>query len=220
MKKLFLITLMVCLSSGVAVAEPTFYYRTYGESGDAEDHWFTLQFREDVEKGPRAASFRHIDGVAIEEEYQLDQDLATIWWKVSAEGHQTEYEGRRVGNKLYLTGTLDGKPLAKEVEIDDKPFYYNPKIGLMRFARSKAPKHEFWGLQNRALTSYRLVAENKGIETISVNGKSVEAAKVQWKAKRVPAFLFNRTYWFRTSDYMYVKQKERKGVRRELIKVE
>ncbi len=218
--KNWILTFLLLIIPLSAEAAEKFIYQSYDKNNELLDHWFSLEFIERNAQGWRMRSHRKIDGLDIYEEYQLDENYATLWWNVDCKEHGTSYKGRRVGNKLIMQGRLNGKELTREIKIDDKPFYYNPKVGLIPFAKSDETKHEFWGIHNLVLARYNLIAKKIGKQKLLIDGVEEEVVGIEWKARRVPALIFNRTYWFRTSDYMYVRQDEKRGVRRELVGVE
>ncbi len=67
------------------------------------------------------------------------------------------------------------------------------------------------------LSQYKMTAENKGVETITVGGKKVEAIQVKWGLTGLRSRFDSQTFWFRKSDGVYLKSKVSDGEFSELI---
>ena len=63
-------------------------------------------------------------------------------------------------------------------------------------------------------------AENKGVETITVSGKKVEAIRVKWGLTGLRSKFYGQTFWFRQSDGVYLKSKVEHSEFSELVSEE
>jgi hypothetical protein len=151
------------------------------------------------------------------QEYVLDENYSTLSWKVMNPKAGTDYKGERNGKVLTISGTVKGEVVSKELKIDEKPFYYNPNLGLENFVRSGEEKREFRTLRPDNLKQYKMKASLKDTETITINGTEVEAIKVKWGLTGLKAAFFRQTLWFRKSDGVFLKSKERNDVYSELF---
>ncbi len=218
MKKVIFIFIFLYVFSNNALAEKVFSYRTYEEKTGKIINTFYITIG-DLKENKRKVYWKKKEGKYITiEEYVLDNHYATLSWKVKRPSDRTFYVGERKGNILFLKGKLKGKAFTKKIKIDDKPFYYNPKLGLRQFVKSHKKSLKFWALRNDDVTEYLMVAYNKGLEMVNVNGYRVEAVKVYWTLPDFRSAFFKRTYWFRKSDNLYIRQKASKGQIRELVK--
>jgi len=218
MRKLVYIIIFLMLISSIAFAEREFFYRTYDEKTGEAVNTFSITV-EDMQEGERIVYWKKKEGKYLTiEEYILDAEYATKSWKVKRPSDQTFYVGQRKGNVLILNGKLKGKPLNKQIKIDEKPFYYNPKLGLRKFVLSRKPSAQFWALRNDDVTEYLMEAQNKGPETIKISGQNIEAIRVHWTLPDFRSAFFKRVYWFRESDGYYIRQKASKNQIRELVK--
>jgi len=152
-----------------------------------------------------------------EEEYVLDPDYATRNWSIKWEDEDTDYNGHREGNVLYIKGRMEGRPVNKRIELDDRPFYNHPKVNFTEFVLSDKNFIEFFGLRKSTLAKYVMEAKKTGEETITINGRPVDIIKVFLSPKGLYKKFYRRTYYFRKSDGLFVKKKPTKGRSTELI---
>ena len=209
---------ILCFGISPAYAQKQAYYKTYEpQTGKVTNRFHTLV--ENIPSGGYKVHWVSEEGdFKIVEDYILSQDYGTLWWHVVDDQRKTDYTGERKGNELFISGLFSGIQIQKIIQLDDKAFYYNPKFGLVDFIRSKKESETFWGFRHDELKVYPMKAINEGVEVILVGGEDVEAIKVYWTVNDFRSTFFKRTYWFRKSDGMYVKQKVSGGRFRELVR--
>ncbi|MBP9854976.1 MAG: hypothetical protein KBD53_08925 [Candidatus Omnitrophica bacterium] len=211
--KSILFALFFCFCAHVSLAENIYDYQTYNESKEGKSKnpqpldTFSIVIG-DLEGDKRIVKWSKKEGKEVNEEsYVLDQDWSTVQWEVVDSKESLKYSAVREGNKLRLKGISRNKNFEKEFVIDDDPFYYNPKVGLRFLVGSDKESMTFWGMRHDNLDIYKMKAVKKGKETIQVNGQAVEAIRIDWSALQGLTKYFSRTYWFRSSDGNFVKQK-------------
>ena len=131
----------------------------------------------------------------------------TLSWEVVDEREDIHYQGKRNGGRLVLAGRRKGKPFNKKLVIDHNPFYVNPKWSLAQFVLSEDKSIVFWGLRSDILETCLMRAVKKGEEEVNIMGNDVAVIRVDWTTKGIGRLFFNRTYWFRKSDGLYIKQR-------------
>lgn len=203
-----------------AYAERVVHYKTYHPRTGEEFNRFYCFTKKNLSGGYQVHWVIEEGGITTEEDYTLDEYFGTLRFRVVNIDEKTDYTGERKERSIFIRGRFKGKQIERTMAIDERPFYYNPKIGLAAFVRSGEAQGTFWGFQNKELKVYPMKAVNKGIDTISVNGEDVEAIKVHWAVDDLRSAFFKRTYWFRGSDGLYLKQKTSGGKFRELISEE
>ena len=214
MKKvvLFVLFALVCSS---ARAGKSLEYKTYDvKTGDIISKFFVnidgFSGRE------REVTFVWGEGSdAITDKYILNEKHETIKWSTASK--DSSYFGERIGNKVIIKGTLDGNNVDKSIKINKLPLYVNPKVCLTGFVLSGEGFRNFWGFRNDDLTFHKMKAIKRGEGLIEINGESVEAIRVYWTVTGIGAVFFHRTYWFRKSDGLYLRQIVAGGKMRELI---
>jgi len=208
---------ILCFGISPVYAQKQAHYKTY----DPQSGKITNRFHALIENIPSEGYNVHWvieeGDFKIVEDYILSKDHRTLWWHVVDDQRKTNYTGERKGNELLISGLFSGIQIQKTIQLDDKAFYYNPKLGLVDFIRSGKKSEIFWGFRQDELKVYPMKAINEGVEVISVGGRDVEAIKVYWTVNDFRSTFFRRTYWFRKSDGMYVKQKVGGGRFRELV---
>ena len=143
----------------------------------------------------------------VVEKYILDSQYATLSWSVMDKSKDTYYQGKRVDDQILISGKFKGKDIDMKINIDEKPFYFNPKLGLTDFVNAKEPSRAFWGIRHDNLKIYILKAKRKETKKIRVNGMKVNAVRVLWSPTRSLSKYFHRNYWFREKDGIYVRSK-------------
>lgn len=205
------------LMTGPGWAQMMLTYKTYDPRTEQEFNRFTLQIPLRMDEGEEVRWVMREGPVTINETYVLDAQAQTLNWSVKNATAHTDYIGVRLGDRLHLRGQFQGQPLDRELLIDQRPFYYNPKLGLGAFVRSGKKVGHFWGFRQDVLEVYPMKAIRKRVETINVNGQQVSAVRVHWTVDDWRSTFFKRVYWFRPSDGLYLKQKVDGGAYRELV---
>lgn len=203
-----------------ACAQQALHYKTYHPGTGEEFNRFYYSIEENLSGGYQVHWVIEEGGVITEEDYTLDEHFGTLRFRVVNIKEKTDYVGERKDTSLFIRGQFKGEKIERAMVIDERPFYFNPKIGLATFVQSGKEQGRFWGFQNKELKAYPMKATNKGLERISVNGKNVEAVRVHWTVDDFLSAFFQRTYWFRRSDGLYLKQKTGGGKFRELVSEE
>jgi hypothetical protein len=212
-----LLLLVFAFLAPTGYAQQILHYKTYHPGTGEEFNRFYCT----IEKGSSGNYEVHWvlgeDGLVTEEDYILDERFETLSFRVTNIEEETDYTGEKKGSVIFIQGQYKGQKVERAMTIDERPFYYNPKIGLSAFVRTGRRNGKFWGFQNRELKVYPMKAFNKGLDVISVNGEDVEAIKVYWTVDDFRSAFFKRIYWFRASDGLYLKQTTDGGKFRELV---
>ena len=203
---LYLIFSLSFISAAEAGKDKYYYDYIHKATGEVREKHKVVM--EDLKDGLMAID-REVESAdkALIEEMIVDEEGSTISWMVKDEKNNTDYQGKREGNKLILTGKKKGKVIDKEVELDDKLFYFTPKFNLTPFILSEAEQVRFWMLRKDELTKYLMQAKKKAIETLEIDGEKVEVIRVYYSATGPGEKFYKRTYYFRKSDGIFLKKK-------------
>jgi len=202
--------------AAICYGQKRLVYETFDQKTKIVSQHFDAQIK-DLNNGTRIKWVLGEGEHQVDEEYILGKDFSTKWFKVVNKKNKTDYVGERMYDTVFIRGVFNGDVVDKTMRIDDKPFYFNPKFGLKAFVLSGDESIKFWGMRNDALTVHLLKAVNQGREKISIGEKEIDAVKVYWTTDDVRSVFFKRTYWFRESDGLYLKQEYAKDKVRELI---
>lgn len=215
------ISVLVLLFTGLNVYPKEYYlYHTYNSKTAELLYRSTLTLEKIAETihviwEIKDQKFKNINFYTLNSE-----DYSTLVWKVIHEESQTNYEGKRIDDQLVIDGKYQGEEIHKIIPIDSNPFFYNPTLGLSQFVQSKQSSLVFWTLRPSNLKAYKMNAENEGIQSIMVQSQDIDAFEVKWEAGGIQSLLFNRNFWFRKSDAVYLKSDVYNDAYTELVKVE
>lgn len=218
MRNLSLVFFLVLSFTSVAAAADKYLYKAYDKNNLQTfersrihfDHSDSGVIKAVFESGPADYSKK--------EEYTFDKNYGTLSWKISDPQGPTEYTGRKEKQKIIFEGTFNGRPVSKKADIDTSgPFFAFPKYELTPFALGDQKKLTFWALRNDTLEVFKMLAIHQGEKTISVNGKMVNAKKITWSPANPLFRIFKRTYYYRASDGIFLKQEYPDGRVRELV---
>ena len=210
--------LIVLGFSGQATAETkSYFYETHTKTGQLKD-----KFHLTIDKLPSGETkySREIakNGTEESEESILNESFETVGWSRKRTDGKTNYTGVKEENVLTLTGKMKGKGrINRTIKLDGKPFYYTPKFNLTHFVLSDAQEITFWMLRKDLLTKYLMQAKKVGEEKITVGDKKYKAVKVYYSATGIGEKYYNRTYYFRKSDGLFIKKENPKGTTTELV---
>lgn len=154
------------------------------------------------------------NGLKIKQKYEVDKNLATISWNYEEPHKKTNVTAKRKGNRIYLSGMDRGKPIEKTFKIDELPWNQTFNIGLEHFALAPEKSMKFWsigtsGPGNMKITTFKV--KKKKTETITVNGKAVEALHMRMSLTGLLSIFWSGSYWYRKSDGRFVRYKGKGG---------
>lgn len=219
-KKIAVCFLTLGVMIGPAYAARTVHYKTYHPGTGEITNRFYYSIDSNLSGEYQVHWIIDEDGTKTEEDYILDGQLATLRFRVVNVEDGTDYVGEREDDSIFVRGRFKGEKVERMMAIDERPFYYNPKIGLRAFVLSAEKEKKFWGFQNRELKVYPMKAVREGPERIVVAGQEVEAIQIYWTVDDFRSAFFKRTYWFRASDGLYIKQRSKGGTFREMVSEE
>jgi hypothetical protein len=146
----------------------------------------------------------------------LDRRFGTVWWRSHYPDTGYDFVGQRTGDTVVVEGLFEGRPARKELIIDDRPFYFDWKLGLVDFVRSGEDKRQFWVLRPDNQKMYAFEARREDMETILVAGERVPAARVNWGLTGIRRPFYHGDMWFRAEDGVFLRG-EQAGRITELI---
>ncbi len=193
MMKRAVLALALLLPSS-ALAQEFRYLQTIGK----ERSFQTVTMRPDASGATFSVVLRD-SGFNETHTFVLAPDLSTLRWVYGyPDGKSAVFT--RTGNGIRSEGLLGGKRSETEAEIDEAPWYGVIGMGLGRFIRTGAPKTVFWTVNPDNGKAYKMTAKRRGAETITCDGRTVEAVKVTVSVSGFPAALYSTEYWYRESD--------------------
>jgi hypothetical protein len=225
MKKIFIILGML-MAGCIFVADcsaahaKSLVYHAYAREGDDNVVGETFIETKELEDNQTSISRKkQVINCEINDEFIVDRDLSLISWRRVCSEDDTDYTSVREGDVLVVQGKINGEAIDKEIELGRKALHIYPKYTLSKFALSGTPKMKLWTMRRDEMKKLPMQAVNKGVKTIVVNGKEVEAIKVYYSITgKLREKYFNHNYYFRKSDGMFIKKEESNGRIEELVK--
>lgn len=135
-----------------------------------------------------------------EETFTYDLNFATLSIEVVEPKEGTDLKISRVRNLLQIRGTVNGKKIEKDLEIDEKLWYQNFEFCLAGFARSKATETKFLVLNKEIFSVNTMSARKKGMEEIVINGETIKAQKVELRLTGFLSLFWKAECWYGTID--------------------
>jgi hypothetical protein len=150
----------------------------------------------------------------IKQTFEVDAHLAALTWAFENPRENTKVTASREENKIFLKGQGKGKPIEKTFKINKLPWNQTFNIGLERFALSPEKSMIFWSIGTRGpgnMKITRFKVKKKGIETITINGKEVEAVYITISLTGLLSIFWTGKYWYRKSDGVFLRYKGKNG---------
>jgi hypothetical protein len=187
--------------------------RVYKER--TKDQLTTHRF--DIETAPSGYSVNlqsDTGDTVIKQTFAVDTNLAALTWAFENSKENTKVTASREGNKIFLKGQSRGKPIEKTFKINELSWNQTFNIGLERFALSPERSMIFWsigtkGPGNMKITRFKV--KKKRIETITINGKEVEAVYITISLTGLLSIFWTGKYWYRKSDGVFLRYKGKSG---------
>mgnify|MGYP001817567909 CR=1 FL=1 len=141
----------------------------------------------------------------------IDQSYNTRQWQIQRLDQDTHLTARREDQAIHVSGRLEGADIQRTLKIDNDPWYQAGSLSLRAFVQSAEAETHFWILRPGKFTAHKLQAVREGLETLEVDGRSVETHKIKvcltgWKAP-----FWSATYWFRAEDGVFLRYQGASG---------
>jgi len=152
--------------------------------------------------------------IVIKQTFAVDPHLAARTWAFENPGENTNITASREGNKIILKGQSKGSPIEKTFKINELSWNQTFNIGLEKFVLSPEQSMIFWsigtkGPGNMKITRFKV--KKKGIETITLNGKQVEAVYITISLTGLLSIFWTGNYWYRKSDGVFLRYTGKSG---------
>ncbi|MBN1271161.1 MAG: hypothetical protein JXB26_02725 [Candidatus Aminicenantes bacterium] len=209
-KWFFFIILGILFRISLPAAEKTLLYRE--KAGDSIIyHYYTISSTEDgwIYNLKKKENNRTVTIVFI-----LDSSLSTIKWTYDNPDKNIKFQGIRENGIIRFSGNEQNKSVEKTFEVGALPWKQIFSIDMELFALSGEKEMEFWAVGAEGPGAKKIAkfsAKYQDRETVSVNGKSVEAIHIQCSLTGLKSMLWKGDYWFRVSDGLFVLYKGGRG---------
>lgn len=166
------------------------FYQTYTTVQNQDGYIITLNF---TEKG-------QLDREHI---VTLDSHYSTQSWKFQSPITKLSIDAYRKDNKIFLTGTKNGKKTEKQFEVGDKPWFQIFPTGLGTFALSPSESQVFWSIGVEGPGEMEIgefISKHIGTESLTLESKKEEAAVLSLTFNNWKSTFWKGKSWHRKSD--------------------
>jgi hypothetical protein len=127
-----------------------------------------------------------------------------VTWQQKDPSIGNDLVGRRTGRTILLSGTLAGKPVSREVRIDDAPWYQIFGPAISDLLPRGMDRQEFWVVDPSDLSAHKMLVRRAGTETIELNGSRVAAEKIHFSPAGALAPFWGADFWYREPDSIWI----------------
>jgi hypothetical protein len=191
---LVLFSLSLFFAIPPASSFPTETHRYFQRSGGDSHYFDWILVRQEETLLLRAVSPRE------EHRTLMEKDTSTLVWSLTNAQEDTAVEARREGNRIELKGLFRGKPIVKQIVIDEAPWFQSLSISLRSFLEMSKESTEFWIVRPDKLNAHKLRATKKGMEMLDLGQQRFAAQKIEVRLIGVASLFGRGNYWFRAND--------------------
>jgi hypothetical protein len=116
----------------------------------------------------------------------------------------TDIRAERIGDRIQLSGRLDGKVIDQSRTIDGRPWFQPLSFSLQRMVARDAQTATFWTIRPDTLEIIAMKAEKFGSEQLPRGDFGQTADKVVIRLDGLLSGVWHADYWFRQSDNLFV----------------
>ena len=173
--------------------------RTYTETrGSAVT---TVQYR--VSRDGAAIVVSSVDPTSTEE-IRWTPGIGTTEWKVTEPAKGNDFQARRTGGLIHVTGTAKGRAVDRQVRVDGAPWYQVFGPIMDELLPAGAAQVEFWVVDPSDFALHRMQVRRAGTERLSIRGTTVDTAKIHFSPAGALAPFWGADFWYRLSDGLWV----------------
>lgn len=156
--------------------------------------------------GPDGYLLTSVSSNGDRHEVFVDKRLRTQWWTFRSPSRGIDIRATRRGDTIDVTGRLDGRPIARTLEIDSAPWYQSIERSLEPLAHGREGMKElFWVVEPYTLIARKIQARRGGVAELSVEGRRTRTAEVTISLPGFLSLFWQSKYWFRLSDGKFVR---------------
>lgn len=146
-------------------------------------------------------------------EHTFHPKLGTEKWVLRDEKENHNFTARRVGDRIKISGTFQGEPIEKTVDIDERLWFNKLDHGLSNFITSDQQELSFWVLKLISdLDPLKMEAKKVGTEPLTIDGKTYKTVKVKLTIDNfMLSKLWSAELWYRASDGLFLRYEGANG---------
>jgi hypothetical protein len=156
------------------------------------------------------------EGGTVRQTFRTAADLATLEWTFSDPARRMELAAAVQGEAIVLTGSFQGKKVAKKFSATGASWNQLFQVGLGPFALSAGGSFQFRSIGTQGpgeLKIGKFTVTRKAAETIDLAGTKVSAVRLRISLSGLLSVFWHGDYWYRSGDgrFLRYRGKNRSG---------
>lgn len=147
-------------------------------------------------------------------------DFRVISWHYESKETGNDVDAVRCGDTIRVTGRLGKKTIEKSHAIDASPWYQAMEFSLLSFLKSGTHECTFWMIRPTDMNTVKMAMRRETLDTIPVNGRREPALRTVLSPSGLAGRFWKATYWYRASDYSFLKSIMPEGITGSSIVIE
>lgn len=136
----------------------------------------------------------------------LQDEFNTLKWNMVSNGTRTDITAINNGDHINLEGMFNGESIKESIPIDDCPWFQSMSVSLKLILSSGVSKIYFWSIRTDNLKAYKMVATRKDVEPLWIDGRQVNARRIEIRPKGFLSAFWKGDCWF-SEDGQFIKYK-------------
>ncbi len=155
-------------------------------------------------------------GGTVRQTFRTAADLTTLEWTFSDPARRMELAAAVQGDNIVLTGSFQGKNVAKKFATAGAPWNQLFQVGLGPFALSAGESFQFRSIGTQGpgeLKIGKMTVTRKADEAIDLAGTDVVAVHLRISLSGLLSVFWHGDYWYRKNDgrFLRYRGKNRSG---------
>ncbi len=134
-----------------------------------------------------------------------DSSYGTLEWFYTNKINHTSLHAMRETDSIRITGQVKGKPVNKTIKIETVAWHQFSEFAFSRILADRQDNVIYSTFWPEKMSFYKMKAARIGEEKIRINGKVFDTIKVKVTLDGFKSIFWSSKYWFRKSDYLFLK---------------
>jgi hypothetical protein len=147
-------------------------------------------------------------------------DFRVVSWHYESKETGYDVDAVRCGDTIKVTGTKGSKPVQKSFVIDGAAWYQPLEFSLVPFLKSGTHECTFWMIRPTDMNTVKMAMRRETLDTVPVNGRREPALRTVLSPSGLAGRFWKATYWYRASDYSFLKSIMPEGITGSSIVIE
>lgn len=134
-----------------------------------------------------------------------DAACFTLEWFYTNQKKRINLHAVRKNGTVDISGEVNGKPVKKTIRLETDAWCQFAEFAISRMLAARQNSMVYSLFWPDKMSFYKMKAARIGEEKIRINGKDVDTIKVKVTLSGFKSIFWSSKYWFRKSDYLFVR---------------